>query len=189
MRRRHFLQLVLAFGLSHLADARPTPPSAPKLGRSFDAFEFGCYLSTAVIGRAKGAEYGRFDEQAKDLAKILKIQFPAYPKLAKVPERDLSKAVAFLMLDCKKLSMSFTAAERTAYEIGLKIHVMRVVYFEGNDEGLADVLTARIKTLGLPGDPCKDLRGAVLARAENPQVQQEITGVYNRVRAFLKPKS
>lgn len=167
--------------------SKPVPKHS--LGRSFEAYEFGCYLSTAVIGRAKRANYARFDEQAKDLAKILKVNVPAYPKLKQDPEGDLALAVGYLVSDCKKLEKTFSPAELTAFEIGLKIHILRVVYIDGKDAGLADGLTTRLKILGVPGDACLGLRKSVANRAENPEIQRELTDIYEKVRAFLKPKS
>lgn len=187
MTRRNCLISLLAALMVGSAWSKPSPK--PSLGRSFETFEFGCYLSTAVIGRAKGANFSRFDEQSKDLAKILKVNIPAYPKLKQDPEGDLALAVGYLVSDCKKLAKAFSSSERTAFEIGLKIHILRVVYIDGKDGGLADGLTVRLRVLGMPGDACRGLRKSVAAKAENPEIQRELTDIYEKVRAFLKPKS
>ncbi len=187
MTRRNYLSLMLTALMAGSAWSKPAPKTG--LGRSFETYEFGCYLSTAVIGRAKAANYSRFDEQAKDLAKILKVNLPAYPKLKQDPEADLALAVGYLVSDCKKLGKAFSSKERTAFEIGLKIHILRVVYIDGKDGGLADGLAARLKVLGMPGDACRGLRKSVAAKAENPEIQRELTDIYEKVRAFLKPKA
>lgn len=181
--RRQILSLVglMLAGLSH-----PRNAWAKRKTNRLGAFELGGYLTTALVGRARGLDFKHFHEQSEAIAQELGVKLPPFPAKGSDQEADLHRALQYLLVDSKKVAAKLPKEEALAFETGVKLHVLRATYSPGQDSGLSTVLASRTKSLGLPANLCQKLQSQVSAKAENPEIQQELTTIYQAVRKHLK---
>ncbi len=179
----------------------PSPAANSSSGQSIDeapitssqqgAFRLGHQLSLSTIGRARGAKAAgeRLFNRASADAKSLNVTVPALPALTGEKAKDTAEAMHWLLdTTDKTIARKLSPAFATAYELGVKLSLVRLLYIPNDDLGakLAGKCEALATKAGLPAGILKSLLAKVNANASQEEVDRALDQAESAIDAALK---
>jgi hypothetical protein len=162
----------------------PKPPAAPVLAAPIQndkqaAFRLGNRLGLSVISRARG-QRGPGERTFADLAPLASrfdATLPALPPLSGDRTADTADAMHYLMDTAgksvaQKISAKYGEAHATAFELGIKMNLLNLLYLPNDQlgQGLGNTVAERAKRLGIADATVAPLLTKIRANASQQAV-------------------
>jgi hypothetical protein len=166
----------------------PKPPAAPVLAAPIQndkqaAFRLGNRLGLSVISRARG-QRGPGERSFADLAPLASrfdATLPALPPLSGDRTADTADAMHYLMDTAgksvaQKISAKYGEAHATAFELGIKMNLLNLLYLPNDQlgQGLGNTVAERAKRLGIADATVAPLLTKIAAFAAVDAIDAEL---------------
>jgi hypothetical protein len=170
------------------ADSKPAqaPAEAPVANTRQGAFRLGDKLGLAVLGRARGqaAAGERTFASLQPLAAELGLTLPPLPKLTGDDTGDTADAMHYLLDTVGKsgvstLSTKHSQAHAAAFELGLKLNLLNLLYLPNDSlgQGIGGTCASLAKSAGVADSTMAPLMSKIRANASQDSVGASVEQV------------